>query len=307
MTRIAMAFLKSAALIGLAVLFCTKVPSDLGKLPQNIGGTLLVSPIDGSTDNVLAPRLSWLLVPGATGYDVQVSTASDFSSTAVDTQVADTFAMAAGLSYKTIYYWRVRAHDAASFSEWTTHRIFTTIVEPLKPSVALPKDSATSLPTAIVLVWNSAGGAASYFVQVASDSGFATIVAVDSTLSDTSKLISGLSNNTTYYWRVKSRNPGGASAWTSTRRFTTIVGAPVSPLVVSPANGAPNQQLSVALTWNKVPEATGYYVQVATDIAFANVFFQDTGLTDTTSCFLPAYLSGKLPVASYTRIHRSLE
>jgi hypothetical protein len=368
--------LKSILLVGLAIVFCTKLPSTMDKLEQNIGATSLVAPADGSTDNILEPRLVWMAVAGATGYHVQVSTTSDFSKIVLDSGVTDTFVVVTGLAYKTIYYWRVQVHDATSSSDWTTHRAFTTIVEPQTPVVVLPKDNMTGQPTTLLLVWNSASGAASYYVQVASDTGFAAIVAtdstladtskvihnlsynntyfwrvrsrnpggasawttirrfttiiepqtptvvlpndtaqgqptslkliwnsaagaasyfvmvasdtgftaivaVDSTLADTSKVVSNLLNSTVYYWRVKSKNPGGASAWTAMRSFTTIVAAPKVPGPSSPVSGATNQQLSLVLTWNKVPDASGYYLQVTTDIAFANIVIQDSVLTDT--------------------------
>jgi hypothetical protein len=282
MTRNVKTILKTIVFAGLAVVFCTKLPSDMDMLKLNIGETSLVSPADGSTDIILSPRLEWETVAGATGYRVQVSPASDFSTIAFeDAAVPDTFKIASGLKYKTMYYWRVQVHDAASASEWTMHRIFTTIIEPQIPAVVFPNDTAKDQPATLKLVWNSAVGAASYFVQVASDTGFVTIVAVDSTLADTSKTVSNLSNSSTYYWRVRSRNPGGSSAWTAMRMFTTIVAAPKAPGLVVPASGAANQQLSLALKWNNVPEASSYYLQVSTDIAFTNIFIQDSALTDT--------------------------
>jgi hypothetical protein len=281
MTRTVSTTLKSILLVGLAIVFCTKLPSTMDKLEQNIGATSLVVPADGRTDNILEPRLAWRTVGGATRYYVQVSTTSDFSKIVLDSGVTDTFVVVTGLAYKTIYYWRVQVHDETSSSDWTTHRTFTTIVEPQTPAAVLPNDTAQGQPTSLKLIWNSAVGAASYFVQVASDTGFTAIVAVDSTLADTVKVISNLSNNSTYFWRVRSRNPGGASAWTVPRSFTTIVAAPRMPILSSPASGATNQQLSLVLTWNMVLQASGYYLQIATDIAFANIFMQDSTLTDT--------------------------
>ncbi len=273
---------KALSLVALALLTCTKIPSDMATLTPNVGATSLLAPADGSTDNILAPRLMWESVAGATGYHVQVSTASDFSVIAFeDSAVSDTFKAAVGLKYKTMYYWRVQVHDARSLSDWTMYRIFTTIIEPQTPAIVSPKDSATGAPTTLTLIWNSAGGAASYFVQVASDTGFTGIVTADSTLGDTAKLVTGLSNNQTYYWRIRSQNPGGVSAWTAMKSFTTIVAAPVAPTLNSPASGAVNQQLSLTLSWSTVSNASTYYLQVATDLAFADIVFKDSAVTDT--------------------------
>jgi hypothetical protein len=283
MIRICRTVSGSLTLVVLAMLTCTKLPSDMATLTPNISATMLLAPADGSTDNVLSPRLAWESVAGATGYHVQVSTQTDFSKIVFeDTSVADTFKVASGLKYQTTYYWRVQVHDARGLSDWTTSRNFATIIEPQVPAVVLPKDSAINEPLSLTLTWNSASGAASYCVQVASDSGFTIMVAVDSTLADTTKVLSNLLNSDTYYWHVRSQNPGGVSSWTSTKSFTTTIAAPVSPLLISPASGAVKQQLALVLAWNKVSGASSYYVEVAGDIAFANIYLQDSAVTDTT-------------------------
>ena len=60
----------------------------------------------------------------------------------------------------------------------------------------------------------------------------------DSVLTDTSVVLSGLSNSTTYYWRVRAINVGGISGWSEVWSFTTtatgiLPNAPVLPLTFS--------------------------------------------------------------------------
>lgn len=96
-----------------------------------------VSPASGATDIGATPTLT-----GSTYYSLygitmaagqwQVSTASDFSTTVVNTgDVAGTsvsYAVGSGiLSVSTVYYWRVRYKDAnGTYSDWSTGTSFTT-------------------------------------------------------------------------------------------------------------------------------------------------------------------------------------
>jgi hypothetical protein len=60
------------------------------------------------------------------------------------------------------------------------------------------------------------------FVCSGLEQGRQGIFTQDSTLTDTLKSDSGLAFSTTYYWRVRAENAGGASAWSEVRSFTTI-------------------------------------------------------------------------------------
>jgi hypothetical protein len=251
-------------------------------LKQNIGQTTLISPTDASINNSLAPKLIWRFVPGSVRYTVQVSTSKDFSTILIeDTIKTDTFKVATGLNFQTMYYWRVQVYDSTSVSEWTTSNVFTTLGAPQIPEVLGPSDGTINTPIPLTLSWRAAGNALSYGLQIASDSGFINLVEFDSMLVDTSKLVSKLFNNLIYYWRVRSQNQGGVSSWTTKKRFTTIVSIPEVPKLVSPATGATGQSLSVPLVWNKDSLASRYILQVATDIAFVNLVLFDSTLTDT--------------------------
>jgi len=56
----------------------------------------------------------------------------------------------------------------------------------------------------------------------------------------------------------------------------------VTPILASPATGTLNLDPPVQLSWNIVPSATTYRLQVATDSLFASILVNDSTLTDTT-------------------------
>jgi hypothetical protein len=93
---------------------------------------------------------------------------------------------------------------------------------PTTPTLVSPANGAASQPVSLGLTWNKITIASSYYVQVASDTGFGAVVVSDSTLTDTTKAVSGLANGATYYWRVRAKNQVGGSSWSGRRSFTTI-------------------------------------------------------------------------------------
>jgi hypothetical protein len=56
---------------------------------------------------------------------------------------------------------------------------------------------------------------------------------------------------------------------------------PAAPVLVSPSNGATNQNTSLVLTWNPVPGATRYTVQVSAESLFVLPLVTDTAVTTT--------------------------
>jgi hypothetical protein len=112
----------------------------------------------------------------------------------------------------------------------------------------------------------------------------------DSTITDTTKLIGPLQNNTTYYWRVSAKNDAGMSDWSQARSFTTIMSAPQSPTLATPADSAMNLQLNTTLSWNPVQGATVYHVQVST-APFIPFTLDDTTISTTSKAIGPLALS----------------
>ena len=94
-----------------------------------------------------------------------------------------------------------------------------TLAAPAAPQPVDPPDTASGLSSNVTLVWRQADGADTYHAQVATTSGFTTLVAEASALTDTTFQVTGLADDT-YFWRVAGTNAVGTGAWSATRRFT---------------------------------------------------------------------------------------
>ena len=102
----------------------------------------------------------------------------------------------------------------------------------LSPPVLLaPANGSTGQATTDSLKWNSVAGATGYWLQMATDPSFTTIVVTDSTLVSTGRQVSGLPQNTQYYWRVGTKNTVGFGLFSGAWTLTTVSSGAVSGTV----------------------------------------------------------------------------
>jgi hypothetical protein len=251
--------------------------------PTPPSAPVLLSPANGVINQSVSLQLVWHSVSGAATYHAQLAADSLFTTMIhEDSLLVDTLAAVSSLQNNASYYWRVNAKSTGGTSGWSGVWKFTTIASPPPvPALFSPANGSTDQPVSLQLVWNSVQGALTYHAQLATDSQFAALVIDDSTLVDTLRPASSLLNNTSYYWRVSAKNAGGTGAWSGTWMFTTIVSPPSVPVLLSPANGATDQPVSLQLVWNSVQGALTYHAQMATDSLFTGMVVDDSTLVDT--------------------------
>ena len=229
----------------------------------------LLSPLNNASGLPTTVTVRWSQVAFATSYGLQVSTDSSFASGVLldDQNVLDTLKVLAGIPNGTAVYWRVRSRSGSATSGYTTPWRFNTVVG--SPVLASPLNGAGSQPPGAMLRWHSVTGGTRYALQVARDPGFgpSSIVFNDSSLTDTSQSLSGLSYNSLFYWRVRASNTGGWGAFSTIWSFRTAL---PSPTALFPAQSSTGLPLAIQHVWTKVPEATTYHLQLGTDSTFAS-------------------------------------
>lgn len=246
-----------------------------------------VSPAANAVDVAVAPTLVWTKPAGTVTFRLQVGTDSTFASGLVfnDSTLTDSTRALSGLANLTKYYWRVNAKNAGGTSGYSAMRAFTTISAiPAAPALVTPINNAVNQQANLTLRWNRSNGALTYRLQVGTDETFATgVVFDDSTLTDTTRAMTGLTNSTKYYWRVNAKNTAGTGVFSAPWAFTTIVANPSIPVLVGPLDGAVDQNLTVQYVWRKTTGATSYRLQVASDSTFATgIVVNDSTITDST-------------------------
>lgn len=102
---------------------------------------------------------------------------------------------------------------------------------PQTPDLSSPLDHSVNIPAPPLLIWRPSDGAASYTLQVSTDSLFSSFVYNQNELLDTFQQITGLNNSTRYYWRCGATNSYGTSGWSAGWSFTTGTTCPGVPTV----------------------------------------------------------------------------
>lgn len=152
--------------------------------------------------------LSWTNVANedaSPGYTIERSP-NGSSWSALTTKAANvTTHSDTGLTAGTHYYYRVKAEGSGRYSDsgWGTDDDTTTI-----PSVAGFAVSSIS-GTTVNLSWTAFSGAHHYKVERATDSGFTTgLTTVSDSVTGTTLADTGLTVNTTYYYRITAHDSG---------------------------------------------------------------------------------------------------
>ncbi|HPO57159.1 MAG TPA: FISUMP domain-containing protein, partial [Ignavibacteriaceae bacterium] len=257
-----------------------KTASSGGSAPA---APILLSPTSGAIDQPLSLALSWNLSSGATTYNLQLSDTSTFTKLLYDTSgITGTSHNVSGLSYQTSHYWRVSGTNKNGSSNWSGEWMFRTINAPAGiTTLSSPGNGATNVSLPVTFVWNPTGGATSYTLQVSESSAFAAYVYNQSGLTGTSRQVTGLSDTTTYYWRVSADNSQGPSNTWSFKTASTGGTVPLAPVLLSPANNSNNQPVTLTLTWNPSSGASGYNLQVSTGNSFSTIIYNQSNINGT--------------------------
>jgi transposase-like protein len=254
-------------------------------LPPALQAPTLIAPISSANNLSLNPAFNWHSVTSATMYRFQISEDTPFKTlTYDDSTVTDTSIQKATLQYSKTYYWRVMSLNTTDKSLYSTIWSFSTASGiPATPIQTAPVNSATNLPRLSTFQWSAVATAATYHIQIAEDMSFTNIVYQDSTAVDTIVTGPQLDYGKQYYWRVRAANSAGKGLFSTVRTFTNANGQLLTPTLYAPANLATNVSATPILNWNKIVRATTYQIQIAEDVQFHAIAFQDTADLDTLS------------------------
>jgi hypothetical protein len=107
-----------------------------------------------------------------------------------------------------------------------TGGILTTIcstLPPLPPTLVSPPNGSYNQPSTVRFIWNKSISALTYRLQVSQDSLFTNLVVNDSTLTDSTIVVTNLTVNKYYWWRVNAKNTIGTSPYSIVWKFGTFL------------------------------------------------------------------------------------
>jgi large repetitive protein len=241
------------------------------------------APAVGATLQFL-PTLAWTPVKGADKYEVQVSADAGMDSPVLgpgkdDFLTKNTRATLTQTVPNGTYYWRVRAIGAdSSVSPWTAPRPFQKLWT-LQPTIQTPSSGAslTFPANPVVLRWSGVAGAAQYLVSVASDPALGSLVFKYQNQDDpngppnvasTSAAITAALAPGSYYWGVVPLDAeGNRGVATPVQPFSWVWPSASASTVVD-QNTDP-EVVDAKLSWNPVPGAARYEVEINPSVDFA--------------------------------------
>ena len=93
----------------------------------------------------------------------------------------------------------------------------------LPPVLVYPPNNSIGIPTSPTFIWNKPSGTIiNYWWELTTDTVTMANLQRDSTLTDTTKSITGLSNLTTYFWKVKAKSSSGWGNFSGWFKFSTM-------------------------------------------------------------------------------------
>ncbi len=269
------------------------------------------APLNNAANQPLSVNVSWNAVGSATGYGLQVSLASDFSTTVANLSgIVSVTNTVSGLINISTYYWRVNATNAADTSAWsgvwsfstTTHFAFTSntgnnMMVVVQTAIGPTIDGS---PIAIgdeIGVFDTTGLCVGGTVW----NGTNRIITVWGRDSINGSVLNGMHPGETLQYRIwdsSSRHEvrafatyNTASPATSTSLYVmngvsilaTLSGisAPGTPVLASPTNDAENISISPVLSWNSVPTVLSYHLDVSTTSDFSTTVYSRGSLNET--------------------------
>jgi len=260
------------------------------KFKTMMSATSLITPKNGQSGLTREINFSWANSEGAVSYMLQVAKDNKFTDKVIDQVGLVGTSKTIFLETDTKYYWRMKSTSTDNgSSDWSEVWSFGTGVQAATiPELNYPGDKAINVATDVEFTWKDAVGAATYDLQVSRTADFKNVLVNQSGLTVTSYKSTGLAAKETYFWRVQSVNPSGASGWSEPWSFTVIVAAPATAKLLLPANNAKNQLIALSLKWEAVPDADTYTLQVSEKSDFSSTVVDDKTITAT------SFTTGKL-------------
>ncbi|MBX3101706.1 MAG: fibronectin type III domain-containing protein [Bacteroidetes bacterium] len=253
----------------------------------NISGTMsnatLPAPASLTPDNIGCSSFTarWQLMPDASAYLLEVSDRADFATLlpgyegTAELSASTVTREVTGLNQNTTYYYRVRARRkcdqyggasiVCNLSDYSAVQSAQTLTTGTAPTV----DLATNVGCAgFTANWQAYAGATGFRVEWSPDITFTTGVShqdiADGTA--TSYTVTGLDQNTTYYYRVRAADACGNTPFSVGAQVTTL--DRVATPAIQPAGSIGCSGFTAH--WDAAAGATGYTLEWADNAGFSS-------------------------------------
>ena len=227
----------------------------------------LSEPLDQSTTADSTPLFAWEAVPGATGYQIQISPNRLFQSAGITPSGGTSYTSPALADGPT--FWRVRSVAAGIAGPWSlTWRVTIDTDGPPAPRLTAPKDAAGLNDSTPRFAWGRAPGALEYQLKIFLNGecetatphrNYAGLTAPALTLPVGDALNSGR-----FLWCVRARDARSVwGAWSDANSFTYTIHT-------APGDGQATTNTRPTFRWASAGSNVMYTIRVANNPGFTN-------------------------------------
>ena len=252
------------------------------------------------------PTLDWNLATGATLYDIELDTDTDFNTPPAHfrgpypNNAGPTFQLPVGDELPNgTYYWRILAKNASCNGTWEGPFQFRIDIVP-EPTInpIVPNISCDGVP---IITWNSIAEAENYNLRIANNAGFTGATSYNNLpQTPTSFTLSSPLSNDNYWVQVQSVSVNSAPGPDCTSVWSTAVTFSVSGITTQPTNLLPLSTdtffcgTNPLLQWTPTLAPTdGYIVEICTDSNNCS-----TTLLDSPAPFIPGIANTQYTVVN---------
>ncbi len=243
-------------------------------IPENETGNLAVS-----------VKFKWSKLDQYSFERIQISEDPSFAKIIFDIKNIDKDTITLKMpNYFKTYYWRMNSLIFTCTSSWSDSWSFSTVL--LAPVLSSPDNNADKLSSTVLCEWKTVEGAQSYEFLLATDYTFTNIVIGKTGLPGIAVGVKDLTPSSTFFWKVRSINSSGISAWSQIFSFKTAAKSLTVPDLLNPSNGADHQPVNkVTLIWDKVFDANKYHLMISNTKDFKTNLINITDYPDTSYIF----------------------
>ena len=225
----------------------------------------LVYPTNGMLNASPKLKLKWNALENVNYYILQYGKSPTLLNAKNDTVTPASYSLDT-LAFGSTYYWRVQGVGDNNISSWSDIYSFTIAAY---PALIAPLNGAMGQAISGTLIkWDSLPGVTNYIFRIDTSPDFKDAMGNPSILSNPEITMNNLLNQTTYYWQVRTYEKTDSSSWSPVYSFTTI--PLTAPKLTSPANQSVYVSLNPKLTWTTVAGATGYNIELDSNITYSS-------------------------------------